>query len=360
MLLTDDIASTTYTIKMPTPNECCQTLLTAIWITESTSATAIETSIHHYMTAVDESLKSVTWDQVQLATNSDEDMATLLSLIESDTPKFCHQLPPQLQEYHQFREHLSSIDGVITYKDRVLIPPSLRKDVLLALHSADSGITSMVVHTESSVFWPGITPAIHATHQQCNHCNCMAPSQPSALPTPPTPTIYPFQCICADFFFYKGLMYLIYVDHYSNWPVIKRSSDGAKGLIGCAFATYGIPEELASNGGLNLKPPSPKTFCRPGVYITGCPLLPSPAPTTELRLGSSQQKESSPITQDQTAASMLMHYKEPSFFTETHWIQQPNSPLPSYSLDGPFGDFIPTVSWMIQAPQDLAGKPPCT
>ena len=61
-----------------------------------------------------------------------------------------------------------------------------------------------------------ITPAIHATHQQCNHCNHMAPSQPSAPPTPPTPTAYLFQCICADFFSYKGFTYLVYVDRYSN------------------------------------------------------------------------------------------------------------------------------------------------
>ena len=48
------------------------------------------------MTAAVELLKSVTWNWVWLATNSDEDMATLLSLIESGMPKFCHQLPPQL------------------------------------------------------------------------------------------------------------------------------------------------------------------------------------------------------------------------------------------------------------------------
>ena len=96
MLLTDDIASTTDTSNMPTSSECCHTLLTAIWTTESTPATAIDTSVHHYMTAVIDSLKSVTWDWVRLATNSDEDMATLLSLIESGMLEFRYQLPPQL------------------------------------------------------------------------------------------------------------------------------------------------------------------------------------------------------------------------------------------------------------------------
>ena len=130
MLLSDDIPFTTDTTIMPTPSECHQALLTTIRTTESMSVTAIETSLHHYMTAAVKSLKSVTWDRVWLATNSDEDMTTLLSLIESGIPEFRHQLSPWLQEYNQFREHLSSIDGVITYKDRVLIPPFSEKGCL--------------------------------------------------------------------------------------------------------------------------------------------------------------------------------------------------------------------------------------
>ena len=109
----------------------------------------------------------------------------------------------------------------------------------------------MTSHAESSVFWPGITPAIHATRHQCSHCNHLTSSQPSAPSTPPIPTVYLFQCLCTDFFSYKGSVYLVYVGHYLNWPVIERSSDGAKGLINSlhhAFATYGIPKELASDG----------------------------------------------------------------------------------------------------------------
>ena len=82
--------------------------------------------------------------------------------------------PPQLREYFQFREHLYTIDGVILYKDRIIIPPSLREEVLSALHAAHQGVTyctSMISRAESSVFWPGITPAITALRAGCNHCN---------------------------------------------------------------------------------------------------------------------------------------------------------------------------------------------
>ena len=80
----------------------------------------------------------------------------------------------------------------------------------------------------------------------------MAPSQPAAPPTPPVMAIYPFQAVCSDFFMHRGVHYLVIVDRYSNWPIVLRSTGGAADLI-ChlrrAFATYGTPEELASDGG---------------------------------------------------------------------------------------------------------------
>ena len=95
-------------------------------------------------------------------------------------------------------------------------------------------------------------PDIVALPAGCCHCNRMSPSQPSAPPTPPLSPVYPFQGICADFFHYAGVNYLVIVDRYSNWPIVEKAADGAKGLIAAlrrTFVTYGISEELASDGG---------------------------------------------------------------------------------------------------------------
>ena len=108
-----------------------------------------------------------------------------------------------------------------------------------------------------------ITPAIQRTRERCAPCNRTAPSQPSAPPTPMTQPAYPFQCICADFFSYKGTPYLLVVDRYSNWPVVERASDGAEGLISClrrVFATFGIADELSSDGGPEFTAAAPRTF----------------------------------------------------------------------------------------------------
>ena len=141
-------------------------------------------------------------------------MLSLLSIIEEGMPDHRSQLPPPLRDYHQFREHLYSVDGVVIYKGRIVIPPSLRPNCLSALHAAHQGVTTMVSRAETSIFWPGITTDIHATRTNCSHCNQMAPSQAALPPTPPILAAYPFQCICADYFTYQGIncILLLWID----------------------------------------------------------------------------------------------------------------------------------------------------
>ena len=198
------------------------------------------------------SLRAITWDSVRLETSSDDNFTLLLSIIESGIPDKIHNLPPQLRGYHQFRHHLYSVDGVIMYKERILVPPKLRPEVLNSLHAAHQGVSAMQARAESSVFWPGITNDILSMRSNCTHCNKMAPSQPSAPPHPVVSPVYPFQCVCADFFTVAGIHFLVLVDRYSNWPVLERTTGGAEGLINSlrrSFVTYGIPDELASDGG---------------------------------------------------------------------------------------------------------------
>ena len=89
----------------------------------------------------------------------------------------------------------------------------------------------MIARAEFSIFWPGITADISSTRDNCYHCNRMALSQPNAPPLPLTQAAYPFQCICADYFHYKGINYLVIVDRYSNWLIVEKTKVGSSALI---------------------------------------------------------------------------------------------------------------------------------
>ena len=197
-------------------------------------------------------ISSITWDDIRVATTSDPIMSSLVDFIENGFPENKSEIQVELRKYYQFKNSLSTLDGVILYQDRILIPPSLRTTVLDALHSAHQGITQMCSRAESSFFWPGMTPAIMECRNKCNTCNRNAPSYPSAPPTPPISPVYPFQAIASDFFHHKGQYYVVVVDRYSNWPIVETASAGSKGLISTLrsiFVTFGISEEITSDGG---------------------------------------------------------------------------------------------------------------
>ena len=208
-------------------------------------------------------IESITWDDVRLATTSDQLMSQLLDVIEDGFPENRNNLHPELKQYFQFRENLSTFDGVILYRDRVVIPPSLRDKVLTALHASHQSVSQMCSRADTSVFWPGMTPAINNLRAHCSDCNRNAPSQPNLPPTAPVLPSYPFQCIAADYFQYAGHHYLVAVDRYSNWPIVEHSANASQGLITTlrkTFSTFGIAEELTSDGGPEFSSKATETF----------------------------------------------------------------------------------------------------
>ena len=200
---------------------------TAIFPSDHTSATADE-GLQLAAVSSLSTFKAVTWDAVQQTTNSDPTMLSLLKRIELGFQKQKIDTPEELHQYFPHREHLWTIDGVILYKNCIIISPSLPHTVLCALHSAHQGISTMTSRAESSIFLPGLTKDIIKLRERCNDCNQIAPSQPNppmALPE------YPFQSIAGDYFHHAGNSYLVAVDRYSNWPIIEKAKDGSKGLI---------------------------------------------------------------------------------------------------------------------------------
>ena len=77
------------------------------------------------------------------------------------------------------------MDGVACYKGRLIIPATLKKEILGAIHATHQGVSIMNNRVEQSVFWPGITVDIVNSRHTCGTCTRKAPSQPAGKPVPP-------------------------------------------------------------------------------------------------------------------------------------------------------------------------------
>ena len=200
-----------------------------------------------------EETMTITWDQLTAATLNDSTFSKLLDIIE----KGIESRDPCISQYTRYLDALYINEGVIMYKDRVVVPEALRPAVLNNLHAAHQGVSSMEQRAHSLVFWPGMTQDIHKTRADCYLCTRNAPSNaklPSIVPDPPST---PFEKVFADFFHAGGNHYLVVGDRLSGWTEIfstpiGTSNSGASGLTKCLrsmFATFGVPIELSSDGG---------------------------------------------------------------------------------------------------------------
>ena len=108
----------------PTDRTIQQTFLAGIRVEEATQDD-LEATLHDSTVAALTSLQAVTWDRVRLHTASDPHMNQLVTIVESGMPPNRHELPPALRAYHQFRDGLYTVDGVVVYKNRVVIPLQL-------------------------------------------------------------------------------------------------------------------------------------------------------------------------------------------------------------------------------------------
>ena len=125
------------------------------------------------------------------------------------------------------------------------------------LHAAHQGISAMEQRARMIVYWPGMTVDIQSTRDGCSYCNRNAPSRAATPPLPSPPPSTPFEAVFADFFEHGGRHYLVVGDRLSEWVEIFGSPSGtnlagASGLLRhlrSFFATFGVPEELSSDGG---------------------------------------------------------------------------------------------------------------
>ena len=202
-------------------------------------------------------VKTISWDRVKENTRIDPIMSSLSQTILHGFPLLKNQLDQSLQDFWEYRESLYIVDGVIMYKDRVIIPPDLRDETLRALHSAHQGTSAMMSRAQGSVFWPNITGDLAKVRNNCRCCERNAPSLPKLPPTQPHIPTTPFEAIAADYFHLKGHYYLVIADRLSGWTEVKQvrrssATSGAKGLcmaLRSLFVTFGCPCEISSDGG---------------------------------------------------------------------------------------------------------------
>ncbi|XP_018400329.1 PREDICTED: uncharacterized protein K02A2.6-like [Cyphomyrmex costatus] len=135
----------------------------------------------------------------------------------------------------------------------IVIPTTLRKEVLQELHAGHFGMTKMKGLARSHCWWPGITRDIETVVKECVECNTVANAPKNAeTHVWETPTA-PFVRWHIDFAYKDNTMFFICVDAFTKWPevyivqnmLIEPTIDICKEI----FARFGLPKVIVSDNG---------------------------------------------------------------------------------------------------------------
>lgn len=199
----------------------------------------------HAVSVMSSLVSDRTWKWLSAETEKDEELKDVLKNLESG-----EDIKGQ---WRPFQAELSQVNGVLLKGCKVVIPASMRREMLDRIHQGHLGVNKCKSRARQLVFWPGINQDIESICHKCAPCRKYAYKQPTEplkmRPAPPQP----WYRVGADLFEYGGRTYLCVYDALSNFPEVELLKDTSSRTVieaaSAIFARYGIPVELCTDNG---------------------------------------------------------------------------------------------------------------
>ena len=120
----------------------------------------------------------ISMEEIQQALSQDDNLQQLKKCIIAGWPDTKDELHTNIRPYWLYRDKLAVIDGVIIKGRHIVIPNSLRQQVLTQLHTSHMDIEKAKLLAHDSVFWSNINANIKAYIKHCATCLKFQQMQP--------------------------------------------------------------------------------------------------------------------------------------------------------------------------------------
>ncbi|XP_060083284.1 uncharacterized protein K02A2.6-like [Ylistrum balloti] len=201
-----------------------------------------------YLTVSSEKYKTI-----KEGTENDLEMSRLRQQIMTGWPETKQEVDQQIQTYWNYRDEITCIDGLMFKVHKLIIPKSLRPEMLDRIHEAHLSMVKCKARAREVLFWPGMSTDIEEKVATCNICarhtnsNAKEPLIPHDIPN------RPWAKVAMDLFELKGQHYLLSVDYFSKWPEISKlqglTRSSVINHVKSQFSNYGIPDQVISDNG---------------------------------------------------------------------------------------------------------------
>ena len=159
-----------------------------------------------------------------------------------------------VRAYYNVRHELTMQNGLVFKDNRIVVPTSVRKDIIATVHRSHQGIQGCIRRAKDAVYWPLMNQEITDYANQYSVCNTYRPEQCKEPLLPHEVPGRPWAKVGTDLFELQGQHYLLLVDYYSNFFELARLGSNTRAMcvidaMRSQFARHGSPEVLVSDNG---------------------------------------------------------------------------------------------------------------
>nr|XP_061820643.1 uncharacterized protein K02A2.6-like [Nerophis lumbriciformis] len=213
----------------------------------SVSATEEDVQNHVNMVSATLPVSDIKSQQIAEETAKDEELQRVITNMQNGWP------PRSSPRFFHVRGELSVVDGLLLKRNRIVIPQTLRQDILQRIHEGHLGIEKCKRRARDTVYWPGINKDIDNMIGRCATCQKYRNKQTKEPMILPEVLTAPWQKVGMDLFYLKGKEYVVVIDYYSNFPEMALLSSTSSNCVithvKSIFARHGIPHTVVSDNG---------------------------------------------------------------------------------------------------------------
>ena len=175
-------------------------------------------NLHVYQISHQLPARSDSLQEIQQATQADDELVLLNHMIMMGWPSNIKEIPQVLHPYWMFHKELTIEDGLILKGTQIVIPNKKCEAIIKQIHDSHLGLTKCKLHPKQVVNWPGLNDQLEQLVLNCQLClkysrSKKKPDTYSAIGQ--EVPIFPWTKVATDLFHFKGNLYLLLVDYTS-------------------------------------------------------------------------------------------------------------------------------------------------
>ena len=187
-------------------------------------------------------------EKLKDSTQRDPILVMVYQLTQQGWPHQRRHVPRLARRYWDFRDELSTDDGMLLKGLRLIIPGELQEEYLSRLHEGHLSASKVQENAKQHMYWTGDIEDYTKRCQGCIKRSQVAkePLQPHDIPEGP------WRKLGIDYFAFDGNSYVLICDYFSKFPFLYRAKTSFWSLrdrLIDLFSIEGYPDEIVSDNG---------------------------------------------------------------------------------------------------------------